>query len=162
MGSYDIVDAKASLGKYAVERFILSPERWNTGANLKGLAWKVVKFDIKNAQSIPDDSSGVYSFVVKPGIAEHPECSVLLYVGKADVQSLQKRFKQYFREKCNKKGRPKIRYMLSAWEDYLWFCYAPIADKGKVHGIEQTLIGAYIPPMNEQYPAEIRSAVKAF
>lgn len=160
---YDIIEKTLSgLKKYHVNPVILSPKRWATYTNKTPLSWVVVRFEKTEEVSIPEDRRGVYSFVVKPGIAEYPESTYLLYVGKAEDQSLRQRFVQYFYERNARKGRPKVQRMLQLWEYHLWFCYTTIEDTDQIHGIEQSLIGAYIPPMNDQYPAEIRPAMKAW
>jgi len=159
---YDIIAKTLSLKKYHIDRLVLSPERWATYANRTPLSWMIVRFNEQQQNLVPDDKGGVYSFIVKPGIANHPECAFLLYVGMAQKQSLRKRFKQYFQERNARKGRPKIRKMLNTWDHHLWFCYATIEDKCRIHDVEQSLIGAYLPPYNDQFPAEIREALKAW
>jgi len=160
---YDIIEVTLSgLKKYHVDRVILSPEHWATFANEVSLSWVLVRFDKSQNSLIPDDRAGVYTFVVKPGIADHPECAYLLYVGKAENQSLRERFTQYFYERNARKGRPKVQKMLNLWDHHLWFCYATIEDPTEIHGIEQGLISAYLPPINDEFPAEIRKAMKAW
>jgi len=160
---YDLIeDKRIDLKKYHIDRVILSPERWASFATPVQLSWAVVKFDQSQQDHIPDDKGGVYTFVVKPGITDHPECAYLLYVGKAEQQSLRKRFVQYFYERNARKGRPKVQKMLNLWERHLWFCYATIEDTNQISDIEQSLIGAYLPPMNDEFPAEVRRAMKAW
>jgi hypothetical protein len=160
---YDIIAAALSgLKKYHVDRVILSPERWVAFASSVPLSWAVVKFDRSQQDLVPDNRGGVYTFVVKPGITNHPECAYLLYIGKAENQSLRKRFGQYFSERDARKGRPKVQKMLNLWENYLWFCYATIEDTNQIDSVEQSLISAYLPPMNDEFPAEVRRAMKAW
>jgi hypothetical protein len=122
----------------------------------------MVPFDKANQVHVPNDKGGVYTFVVKPDIANHPSCSYLLYVGKTQRQTLRKRFLQYFSERDRNKGRPLIQKMLTLWKDHIWFCFAPIDDRGIIHNVEEALIGAYVPPMNNEFPADIRPAMGAW
>lgn len=160
---YDIIETTLSgLKKYHINRVVLSPERWVAFASPVPLSWAVVRFDRSQQDLVPGNSGGVYTFIVKPGIANHPECAYLLYVGKAENQSLRKRFIQYFHERSARKGRPKVQRMLNLWENHLWFCYATIEDTDQIDSIEHGLISAYLPPMNDEFPAEVRRAMKAW
>lgn len=160
--SYDLIDIRRELKEYNVGRVILSPNQWKQYKQIVDLSWKCVRFDKKNSKCVPNKQSGVYTFVIKPDIANHPACSYLMYVGKTEKQSLRKRFLQYFREKTSKKGRPKIKAMLTLWSDYIWFCYAPINDKNEISSVEKELINAYLPPMNEEFSGEIKQAIGAW
>jgi hypothetical protein len=159
---HDIIDKTLSLKKYNIDRWVISPERWMAYADSTPLSWTAVRFDKLEQNLVPDDKCGVYSFIVKPGIADHPQCAYLLYVGKAQDQSLRRRFAQYFHERNASKGRPKIQKMLTLWQHHLWFCYAPIDDTSRIHNVELKLIGAFLPPMNDEFPAEIKKAMKAW
>ena len=161
---YDIgaEETLADLKKYCLDHVVLSPSQWNKYHSYYALSWTTVKFDHSKKSSIPDNKMGVYSFVVKPSIADHPECAYLLYVGKAEEQSLRTRFSQYFVEKSLLKGRPKVQKMLTLWSSHLWFCYAVVDETIKINDIENNLIESYIPPFNNEYPADIRSAIKAW
>ena len=141
---------------------VLSPNRWKSFACSAPLSWSIVKFDKANINHIPKDEQGVYTFVVKPDIANHPHCSYLMYVGKTERQGFRERFKQYFSEAARPKGRPAIHFMVSQWIDYLWFCYAPVNDIKAISSIEDSLISAYLPPVNKEYPGKIGKAVQAW
>lgn len=161
--SYDLIDTRRELKEYNVERFILSPKQWKQYNQHVNLRWDCVLFDKANGKYVPNNQSGVYTFVIKPSIADHPACSYLMYVGKAEKQSLRRRFLQYFSEISREKGgRPKIKVMLKLWSGYIWFCYAPINDKDKISLVEKELINAYLPPMNEEFPGEIKQAIGAW
>ncbi|HZH31871.1 MAG TPA: hypothetical protein VEY11_13990 [Pyrinomonadaceae bacterium] len=160
---HDLVkDTLAELREYNISRLVLSPNRWKA-CNLKiSLKWRVVKFDKTHKSKIPLDKQGVYTFVVKPGIANHPECSYLLYVGKTERQGLRTRFLQYFGETKKPTGRPYIKEMIRLWNKHLWFCYATIDDVKKIGDIENKLIEAYVPPMNEDFQGVVGKAMKAW
>lgn len=141
---------------------VLSPSQWQLCKLPVRLKWHKVKFQPKNVNRLPDDAKGIYTFVVKPGIANHPSCSYLMYVGKAEKQDLRVRFSQYFKEK--KKGelsrRPHVTEMLLKWDEFLWFYYAEISDISKIRLIEEELLAAYLPPSNRTFPSKVRRDVK--
>jgi len=160
---YDLIeDTLSNLKKYSVNDVVLSPDRWKSFCCDVPLVWASVKFKKSEKIHLPADKGVVYSFIIKPSIADHPSCSYLMYIGKAQDQSLRDRFQQYFYEKTKKKGRPKIQRLLNLWDGYLWFCYATIDDTNRIHEIEGKLIGALIPPCNDEYPSDIRNAMKAW
>lgn len=159
---YDLIDESLNLREYEIRRMILSPNRWSRYVEVVALNWTIVKFNKTERLKIPNNKSGLYSFVVQPGIAAHPACSHLLYVGKTERQSLRTRFMQYFNEKNKPRGRPLVKRMLRIWENHLWFCYAPIEDeyKNEISKIENELLMAFVPPINKDFPAEIRRVME--
>lgn len=143
------------------KRFILSPQQWAQYQPITDLVWQIVRFGTDQANSVPGNTRGVYTFVVQPGIANHNWCSYLLYVGKTTEQTFRKRFRQYLRERRDPKTkRPHITDMLTRWDGYLWFCYAEMTDKAAIVQTEDSLQKAYLPPFNKEFPAEIRDALK--
>jgi excinuclease UvrABC nuclease subunit len=116
------------------------------------------RFIDEERRNIPT-GSGVYTFLVKPDIASHPACSFLMYVGRSN--SLRQRFGHYLYERNRNDGRPKIVYLLNKYADHLWFCFALLPEDA-TPAQENALITAYIPPFNNQFPAEIRAPVGAF
>lgn len=148
------------LSDFRLTRFILSPDQWRGCALPVALTWHTVQFSQTNVSAIPDDRVGVYSFVVKPGIANHPECAYLLYVGMVESQDFRERYKQYLHEKAQgaKSRRPHVTDMLLKWEGFLSFCYAPIASTTAIKGVEDALLAAYLPPSNKDFPASISRA----
>ncbi len=149
------------LNDYRLWRMVLSPTQWRSCNVPVKLAWRAVKFDRENVTRIPYDARGVYTFVVKPGIARHPSCSYLMYVGKAENQVLRKRYRQYLTEKAKgeRSRRPHVTEMLLKWEGFLWFYYAEIRNKTKIKGVEDQLLAAYLPPSNRTFPSRIRGRV---
>jgi hypothetical protein len=125
------------------------------------LTWHAVKFHSAHAARVPEAKRGVYTFVVKPGIARHPSCSYLLYVGKAEKQALRARFCQYLTEKAKgeESRRPHVTEMLLKWDGFLWFYYAEVSKKTKIRIVEDQLLAAYLPPSNRTFPCTIRRAV---
>ncbi|MDE0011698.1 MAG: hypothetical protein OXU36_11150 [Candidatus Poribacteria bacterium] len=141
--------------------FFLWPRQW-TNYNLSGpFNWEIHPFEQNEADEIPIEP-GIYSFIIQPGIADHPHCSYLMYLGMTK-RPLRERFKEYFREKRDvERGRPKILKLLHVYQDYLHFCCSAIAETEHIKDIEDELLKAFIPPCNDEYPAEISRAIKAF
>lgn len=103
----------------------------------------------------------MYSFVVQPGIAQHPNCSYLLYVGKTK-RTFRARYQEYLRD-LNKDSqgtrRPHVTVMLQKWEKYLWFYYAHVDGEKLINQVETALIAAYLPPTNKDLPGTLQQAV---
>lgn len=141
--------------------FVLWPRQWATYNIKELLTWEIHPFQPDQTDEIPRNP-GIYSFIVQPGIAHHPYCSYLMYVGMTE-RPLRDRFREYFSEKRNAtNGRPKLLKMLNVYQDYLHFCCSAIEEIERIEVIEESLLNAYIPPCNDDYPAEIRRVMKAF
>lgn len=146
---------------YEIRRVILSPKRWTSYKNTVPLSWNTVVFEKTSKEFIPKDKGGVYTFIIRPGVANHPDSSFLLYVGKA--KSLQERFLSYFAEKKRVKGgRNHIKHMLRRWEGYIWFCYAPIDDSERIEEVEDDLISALVPAENKTFKGMLKEAMEAW
>ena len=161
---FDLVSTPEALGHlklHNINRFVLSPSLWAEFTIPITLDWKVVKYDKREKGKLPQ-VAGVYTFIVRPGIANHPECSYLLYVGKTDRQTLRDRFLQYFSEAKKEKGREHIKLMLNTWESNLWYCFAEISNTTIIDDIENALLTAYVPPMNRDFKGKLGKALKAW
>jgi hypothetical protein len=146
--------------RYFQKSFILRPEYWRGYKNSTPLSWSSIRATVAFAKNVPDDKFGVYSFVVDSSTASHPGTKYLMYVGKAQDQSLRARFSQYLREAKDPKGRPLIVDMFTKWRDDLWFYFAEVSGPHIIHQLELDLLGAFVPPQNDVLPVEIRRAVK--
>jgi excinuclease UvrABC nuclease subunit len=82
-----------------------------------------------------------------------------MYVGQA--KSLQRRFMDYLNERKRETGRPKVYRFLNKYQDYVCFCYTTV-NKNDLTKVEDNLLNAYLPPVNDQYPAEVRRIIGAF
>lgn len=149
------------LKDFRLWRMVLSPPRWQSCNLPVRLTWRAVRFERANMNRVPNNAKGVYTFVVKPGIADHPSCAYLMYVGKAERQVLRSRFSQYFdeKDKGETSRRPHVTEMLLKWEGFLWFYYAEISDTTKIKPVEDELLAAYLPPSNRTFPSRVRRAV---
>lgn len=150
------------LSDYRLSHLVLSPPHWRSFAWPHAVNWQAVPFGPTNLTQVPADQKGVYSFVVKPGIAAHPQCAYLLYVGMVKNQFFRDRFRQYLREReaGELARRIHVTQMLLKWDGFLWFCYAPIDDESAIVPAEDALLAAYLPPCNKDFPASVRGELK--
>jgi len=153
----DILEQAGEVGKYK-EHFLLWPERWDQYNRIHNCEWERVEFRKSQASDVPDEP-GVYNFVIEPGIACHPSCAYLMYVG--ETGSLEERFRDYISEKDNSSGRPKVLKMLNYWEGYIKFYYIEVQENEK-EKVEEEMISAFIPPYNDQITGDVSSPVNAF
>jgi excinuclease UvrABC nuclease subunit len=136
--------------------FILMPKLWQEYR----VSHNWVMHPCNQAQkSLIPDIPGIYTLLVQPGIASHPSCSYLMYVGKAT--SLKRRFGEYFSERKRATGRPNIIFLFNKFENNLWFCYTTI-NKDQLSSVENALIDAYMPPLNDQIQAKAKKGIRAF
>jgi len=158
---YDIVPhvrgrGRRTLADFHIKRMVLSPFQWKACSLPVDLSWKAVKFNRPNATNIPK-VRGVYTFLVQPGIANHPCCSYLLYVGKTEGQTFRGRYRQYLREwrAGDQSQRPHVTDMLEKWAGFLWFCFAKVQKRNLIEDVENALLTAYLPPSNKDFPAKV-------
>lgn len=137
----------------------LWPKQWRGyAAHQASFTWTLVRLEKAQRTSVPK-VPGIYTILVQPGIADHPHCSFLLYVGKAS--DLHKRFGDYNTTERREVGRPKLFRMLNIYSDYVWFCFTPVA-ASELTKVEDVLIAAYMPHCNDDMPADLRPVVGAF
>jgi hypothetical protein len=163
---YDIVPhgrpgKRRGLAEFHVKRMVLSPYQWAACKLAVTLDWEAVKFTQRNMRIVPR-TRGVYTFLVQPGIAKHPCCSYLLYVGETQNQDFRRRYQQYIREKRagDRSVRPHVADMLQKWDGFLWFCYARIDQYDAIENVENGLLTAYLPPTNKDFPAKVSRALR--
>jgi hypothetical protein len=123
--------------------------------------WRTLKFLPSNKGQVPDDRHGLYSFIVDPGLANHPHTTLLLYIGKADRMSFRQEFARYFSEIRNMKRLPLCEWLYQCQEHAL-FSYCSIDDLTLIDAAEKSLTAALCPPANELYDGELNKAIKAF
>lgn len=155
---YDIIQEQDEMLSHRQE-FYLHPRRWEAFPPHK-LSWTLVRLSPTTDRKTIPQAAGVYTLVISPGIAGHPACSYLMYVGQAD--SLRRRFGEYLTKERRPTGRPHIFRILHKYSDYLWFCFAPV-QQTQLSEVEDDLIKAYSrPPGNRDVPAEVRAVMNAF
>jgi hypothetical protein len=160
MAVYDFAqhdEVQSDLRRFRVDRFILSPKHWSGFSCQVTLKWHRVRFSESSAADVPNDKRGVYTFVAVPGIADHPACHYLLYVGMVYDSDFRTRFRSYLQEGRKSKPRDHIRLMIERWPDHLWFYYAELANGSIIKKLEGDLITAYLPPHNRSWPTAIRT-----
>lgn len=153
-----IDQSSTDIKRYRVDRFILCPIHWKNYPNKIQLTWNKLEFTEQNARNVPNNQSGVYSFVANAGIANHPACSYLLYVGMTQA-NFRERYRSYLQERKKPKPRMHILQMINNWSEHLWFYYAQISQTNLISSIEDDLITAFTPPYNREYPATIRTTM---
>jgi hypothetical protein len=153
----DIIKEQDELKAHTLD-ITLWPKRWKAFVQPHPLAWTILRLEKPQQTSVPK-SAGIYTILVQPGIAGHPSCSFLLYVGKS--KNLYVRFGQYLTTERRVVGRPKVFRMLNTYSDYAWFCFTPVP-QAQIGMVEDVLIGAYIPHCNDDFPADLRPVVGAF
>lgn len=163
---YDIVPrprrrGRRVLGDFHVKRMVLSPFQWAACRLPVDLTWEAVRFTSSNMRKIPI-TRGVYTFLIQPGIANHPCCSYLVYVGETENQNFRRRYQQYLREKRagDESARPHVTDMLEKWDGFLWFCFARIDQADLIEDVENALLTAYLPPSNKTFPAKVSRALR--
>jgi hypothetical protein len=136
--------------------FILCPDYWRTYTQSHD--WQGEKLEASKVDQIPDDT-GIYTLILQPGIAGHKSCSYLMYVGQAI--SLRKRFRDYLGKEKRETGRPKIFVFLNLYTEFICFYYT-LVNIEILDAVEDGLVSAYQPPLNDQIPGTVGVARRAF
>lgn len=147
-----------TLESFLLKRMVLSPKHWGRYTLKHRLKWKPVQFKRSNLKKVPANQKGVYSFIVRPKIASHPQCAYLMYIGMVEDQSFKARFSQYLKEQSDGPNARRIHVteLLCKWDSFLWFYFAPISKKSLIKKTEDALLEAYLPPSNRRFPATVK------
>lgn len=146
--------------------FVISPPEFKRADINPRLNWQSVKFGPTAKSKVPEQP-GLYAFVVRIPFEGLPTHGWVMYIGQTGDGSsnatLRSRFGQYLRDKKTPK-RPKVFYMLNAWDGDLEFFYAPEPGrKADLEKLETELLGAFRPPFTDRtYPASYMSPSNAF
>lgn len=151
----DLLDAMDEKAKHLIH-FTLWPRMWKNYTNIH--TWQTEKLEASKADQIPD-APGIYTLLLKPGIAGHCSCSYLMYVGKA--VSLRTRFREYLGKERRPSGRPRIFKFLQKYDNYICFCFTEV-DEALLEAIEDGLMDAYLPPLNVRYKGTMSKIMGAF
>lgn len=157
MAVSDIIQEQDDLRAHTQE-VRLWPRAWERYEDAGPFAWTPLRLHGAETANVPTES-GVYTLIIRPGIANHPACSYLMYVGQAE--SLRRRFRDYLTREKRETGRPKIFRLLNKYARYIWFCFASVPGE-ELEGVEAGLLMAYLPPSNDRFPAEVTRVVRAF
>lgn len=146
-----------SLADFKIQHMILFPKAWADFVSPVTLSWHIVPFDSACVQEVPENKRGVYSFVVQPGIASHPACSYLLYIGQTG-RNFRVRYQEYLRDEADGVNgrRPHISGMLCKWKGYISFCYANVDKEDLIEKTEDALLASYLPPTNIEMPGKLK------
>lgn len=165
--AYDLSTAtihESDTGKSFTKRFILWPRQWclSPPDDLKDVEWKSVPFDESNLASLPN-TPGVYAFIVKPSVCNLSGVGYLMYIGKAEGQSLSTRCSQYLQEPRKKKPRILICDLLNKWRSHLHLYYATIPPGSTITPtkVENFLLTAFMPPANTVLPGTLTVIAKS-
>ena len=157
MSVEDIIKEQSEMKAHTHE-FALWRRKWQEFNSSIIFNWHLFKLEISERGNIPR-SPGIYTLLIQPGIASHPGCSYLMYIGQA--RSLRDRFSDYLHKEKRETGRPKIFRFLNMYPDNVWFCFTNVT-ANQLNNVEDSLLEAMIPPANDQLPATIRPVAGAF
>lgn len=161
---YDLIKKyEKFLDPFPPWRFCFGITAWKKYPNTIEFDWNLIKFEKKNKDKIPT-TPGIYAFFIKPKVANFPENTYLIYIGKAGDRSknnLRNRFMQYVYGLQSAK-RPRLNTVLNKWKKYIYFCYSEITDlRYNLGKIEIQLNDALIPPLNEDdFSVEVKRMIK--
>jgi hypothetical protein len=140
---------------------VMMPKLWTAYVGpTPQLSWSTFPFKEASRNQIPD-APGVYAFLVLPNIAGNINVSYLMYVGETE-RPLRERFGEYLREAKEDRIRPKLLRVLPLYPDHLVFACATTPVGIPPKDVESALLAAFVPPGNDQIPAIVRRARKAF
>jgi len=157
--AFDLIHSYISALPYK-NAFLLWPKQWEKYQHLHNLIWNYIPYRQESLTTLPNEP-GVYAFVIRPEIANLHDCGYLMYVGKAEKQSLRMRCRTYFAESKKKKGRPPIHRLLTFWKSNLYLYFATVPSDGTlVSDVEAELLKAFVPPCNTQFPGKLGRVAK--
>ena len=155
----DILELQDERLAYSWIEFTLWPRMWDSYTEPMPLSWFCRRLDEAERSHIPTEP-GVYTLLIQPGLADHPHCSYLIYVGKAE--SLRERFHDYLTKERRNPRRRHMHRALNKYPNHLWFCFAEVPS-ASLREIESALIVAYaVPFLNREIPSELRPVERAF
>ena len=138
------------LGRRFVCRFALWPKQWRAYSPTVKLVWQSITYNRTSYAKLPDEP-GVYAFVVRHGIANLDDCNFLLYIGKAESQTLRQRCRQYTADR-----RVHIAEFLRLWKQHLYLYYAALDPATvDISRVEDDLLAAFVPPFNRSFPGTL-------
>jgi hypothetical protein len=155
----DPVARYGTLPFYRVQVTLSAPS-WASFDPAISLARQAHEFAPAAAAAVPT-SRGVYAFMVNLNIAGNLTARYVMYVGKAEDRGLRRRFREYLKEAASDRPRPKLGRLFYLWQGQITFHCAstgPLSPKD----VEDKLLAALVPPMNDELPATVRASVRAF
>ena len=162
MSQYTDLAASDEMGRHT-HQMIMVPRFWSAcvvGTGAAPLSWSVFPFENTSRELIPD-THGVYAFLIAPRVGGDLNVSYLMYIGQTE-RTLRERFADYLLEAKSDRIRPKLLRILPLYPDHLLFACAPLSDDVSPKDVEAGLLEAFLPPGNDQIPATVSRARKAF
>jgi hypothetical protein len=140
-------------------KMIMVPSLWSA-LTTPSLSWTAYPFKDASQSQVPAQP-GVYAFLIVPNAAGDLNVSYLMYIGETG-RTLRQRFSEYLREARSERIRPKLLRIMALYPDHLFFACAPLPSNVSPRDVEAALLEAFLPPGNDQVPASVRRARKAF
>ncbi|MEB1547621.1 hypothetical protein VDQ94_01675 [Xanthomonas campestris pv. campestris] len=163
-GKYKDLIADADRVSAYMRKFNIDAQRWKAFQPPLKLIWSKFRFSEANRPNIPKER-GLYAFTLSHEPSGFPDHGFIMYIGitgDTSKATLRSRYGQYLASLRRGNGRPKVYGMLERWNGDLFFNFAPIPDKKiSLTEIEDELLAAIIPPINETYiKAGLQSILK--
>jgi len=156
--SYDLEFNRAlAAGPTYAQKFLLWPRQWKSYRSATRLTWHKIRYTPSRLRLLPQ-TTGVYAFTICPGVGDTPDFSYLVYIGKAEDQTLRQRCGQYRYEPRKPKPRPLIVKMLRLWGRHLHLYFASVPTN--VGAVEDALLAAFMPPFNTDLPGKLAAIGK--
>jgi len=134
--------------------FNVDASRWKQFQPPIALAWSKLRFSEANRSHVPKER-GLYAFTLAHEPSGFPSHGFIMYIGitgDTSKATLRTRYAQYLAHLRRGNGRPKVYGMLERWDGDLFFNFVPVPDrKVSLTAIEDELLAAVLPPVNETY-----------
>ncbi|MCP5559933.1 MAG: hypothetical protein H7A55_19460 [Verrucomicrobiaceae bacterium] len=158
MSRFDLFHTEKNKALSYCRRVMLWPEQWKAFTYAKQLNWKAIKANSQSAKTLPE-STGVYVFIIQPGIASLECAGIVSYVGETEGQTLRKRCSSYFHQ-SEYDVRPHIGEMMHLWKEHLQLFYVE-TDAADAVALENKLLSAFLPPFNRKFPGTFNKLAKS-
>lgn len=147
--------------------FTFYPPFWRMfNYQLRGVTfnWSFLEFKSNLDPIVPDNTPGIYLFVLRPPFNVFIEYNHVMYVGMSD-EGLKERLNSGYRTPSGVKSRPHVMRMILDYGEYLRWYYLPLPGltEKRLREIETALIGYFCdPPINRKdQPVLIANASKS-
>jgi len=114
--------------------------------------WQKLEYSSNDNPTVPDNTPGIYLFVLQPSPSIFESYNFVMYVGMTS-DGLKERLNNGYRMPSTIKARPNIHRMINDYGKYLTWYYLPLPKKteAKLRIIEENLIGFFCnPPINRK------------
>ena len=164
----DLIRAQVDLAVREIAQFnveaVINPKFMSfSDYPVASLSWSSVRYGSDDLDQVPDNTRGVYAFVISHCSPVLPPHGYVVYVGiagKNSGRSLRARYRDYLNTKKILK-RDRVTKMIGNWADVLHFVYAPVSNQTSADDLielEQQINGALLPPFS---PGDRKARIKA-